>query len=981
MKDACAPVIDELRCGIQKIRDIGHGILHIDHFRKFRDLAEKILRMILRLEWHADAENENPAFSFDGIDEFLEHPVRPLLCTRIKAALEIWHIILRKSPATVIPAIHTPRSHVHPEDAPLAAFFHENQWTSDITAERLLLVILAPIDIRRAGFSDAVDDDVQTNAVQFLCNCGRIGNIDVGSYRIGKARMHMRANEAPGTEEENRHGKSVSALARTPQPLLYSLLMAARRRKLRRTMKRKRAKRKAIELEPSTKRHISGALQIAAGILLVLVLQGEAGLFGTALGKILMFFFGKYSGIFAAFLIGSGLLHWLTTEDHFSVKRSAGLGLCLLSFLGMAHMTAPMEDLAVHRDELAGAIGFMASFPFVVFATPAVGFTVLGALFLVGLFITFEPDIAAIVQFFIEKSKEIKMPEAAAKTRAKKDDEDEEEKEWAKDEEDEKDDLVEQDREPPELNIVRPQFAQATIAEKPLTKPVKKKVSRDTIEMTDTRFEEWTFPTFDLLDDTRSELTVNDEELKTQARSIEEKLREFGIEVTMRDAHPGPSVTQFTLKPSEGVKISSIETLKNDLALALAAESLRIEAPIPGKSLVGIEMPNRIRTIVHLKEILESPEFTQSTSSLTLPLGRDVSGNAVVAALEDMPHLLIAGATGSGKSVCMNTFLAALLFQNAPDQLKFILIDPKRVELMPYDCIPHLLTPVITEAEKALQALRWAVAEMGRRLHRFSEVGAKNLAEYNEKQVDDSGRLPRIIIIIDELADLMMRQYRRDTETMIARIAQMARATGMHLVIATQRPSVDVITGLIKANIPTRIAFRVVSAVDSRTIIDSIGAEDLLGKGDMLYMTAATQKPVRIQGIFISTKETERIINAVKIAGGGKITEQIGLSDEDEEDGETDEAREGVELSQGPGWTQQIDLEADDNGGDSVFFDAVAVVQETGKASASLLQRRLSVGYARAAKLLDIMEKKGLIGPVRGAKAREVYMERAETAA
>jgi len=384
---------------------------------------------------------------------------------------------------------------------------------------------------------------------------------------------------------------------------------------------------------------------------------------------------------------------------------------------------------------------------------------------------------------------------------------------------------------------------------------------------------------------------------------------------------------------------------------------------------------------VHLKEILESPEFTQSTSSLTLPLGRDVSGNAVVAALEDMPHLLIAGATGSGKSVCMNTFLAALLFQNAPDQLKFILIDPKRVELMPYDGIPHLLTPVITEAEKALQALRWAVAEMGRRLHRFSEVGAKNLAEYNEKQVDDSGRLPRIIIIIDELADLMMRQYRRDTETMIARIAQMARATGMHLVIATQRPSVDVITGLIKANIPTRIAFRVVSAVDSRTIIDSIGAEDLLGKGDMLYMTAATQKPVRIQGIFISTKETERIINAVKIAGGGKITEQIGLSDEDEEDGETDEAREGVELSQGPGWTQQIDLEADDNGGDSVFFDAVAVVQETGKASASLLQRRLSVGYARAAKLLDIMEKKGLIGPVRGAKAREVYMERAETAA
>ncbi len=762
--------------------------------------------------------------------------------------------------------------------------------------------------------------------------------------------------------------------------VLYSLPMAARRRKRRQKATRKRVKKPVIELEPSTKRHIAGALQITAGILLVLVLQGEAGLFGTIVGRFLTFFFGKYSGIFAALLIGWGLLHWMTSEEHFSVKRSAGLGFCLFAFLGMAHMTAPMEDLAIHRDELAGAIGFMASFPFVLFASPAVGFTVLGALFLVGLFVAFEPDIAAIIQYFVEKSQEIKMPGLQTKTRSRKKQEEDEEDEWVKtekEEEDENDDLVEQDREAPELNIVRPQFAQPVFAEKPL----KKKVSADTIEMKDTRFEEWTFPTFDLLDDTRSQLTVNDEELKVQARGIEEKLREFGIEVTMRDAHPGPTVTQFTLEPSKGVKLSSIETLKNDLALALAAESLRIEAPIPGKSLVGIEMPNRIRTMVHLKEILESPEFSQSTSPLSLPLGRDVSGNAVVATLEDMPHLLIAGATGSGKSVCMNTFLAALLFQNAPDQLKFILVDPKRVELMPFDGIPHLLTPVITDSEKALQALRWAVAEMGRRLHRFSEVGAKNLAEYNEKQEEETTTLPRIIIVIDELADLMMRQYRKDTETMIARIAQMARATGMHLIIATQRPSVDVITGLIKANIPTRIAFRVVSAVDSRTIIDSIGADDLLGKGDMLYMTAATQKPVRIQGIFISTKETERVINAVKIAGGGKVTEQIGLQDEDEENADTDEAGNGIGDEEGISRPYaQIDLEADDNGGDSMFFDAVAVVQETGKASASLLQRRLSVGYARAAKLLDIMEKKGLIGPVRGAKAREVFMDRTGTA-
>ncbi len=347
----------------------------------------------------------------------------------------------------------------------------------------------------------------------------------------------------------------------------------------------------------------------------------------------------------------------------------------------------------------------------------------------------------------------------------------------------------------------------------------------------------------------------------------------------------------------------------------------------------------------------------------------------MVSALDEMPHLLIAGATGSGKSVCMNVFLTALLYQNAPHELKFILIDPKRVELMPYNGIPHLLTPVITEAEKALQALRWAVAEMGRRLHRFSDMGVRNIAEYNEKQQDETLLLPRIVIVIDELADLMMRQFRRDTETMIVRIAQMARATGMHLIIATQRPSVDVITGLIKANIPTRMAFRTVSSVDSRTILDSIGSEDLLGKGDMLYMTASTAKPVRVQGIYVNTKEVERVINAVKIAGGGKITEQIGLAEDDENtpQDESEMRSTGQNNLAMPNPYQSIDLDADDNGGDDLFFDAVRVVTSSGKASASLLQRQLKVGYARAARLLDIMEEKGLVGPADGAKPRRVF--------
>ncbi|MDD5623596.1 MAG: DNA translocase FtsK [Candidatus Peribacteraceae bacterium] len=746
-----------------------------------------------------------------------------------------------------------------------------------------------------------------------------------------------------------------------------------RKRTLRRSIKRRKSP--GLELSPTTQRHISGTLQITFGILLFLVLQQRAGLAGNAANQFLTFFFGRWGIIFPIFLVASGLLHWFTTEDRFKAKRSIGLVLCLVTFLGLMHIGAPLEEVGRRREELAGAIGFLASVPFLLFFSRPVGYTVLSALFLIGIFVAFEPNLgalwSAIVNFFRKPTPRERpiVTRTVVRTEQKKGKE-----------EDEGKDLIEQDREAPELNIVRPAFAREQekkeklakqIAKEKTGKIVKEKI-KDILEMTDKRFEEWTFPALDLLEDTRSELTIDDEELKRQAKCIEEKLQEFDIPVTMRDAHPGPTVTQFTLKPAEGVKLSKIETLKDDLALALAAESLRIQAPIPGKSLVGIEMPNKKRTIVHLREILESPEFMQSESQLALPLGRDVGGAAVVAILEGMPHLLIAGATGSGKSVCMNTFLTSLLYQNAPHELKLILIDPKRVELTPYDGIPHLLTPVISESEKALQALRWAVAEMGRRLHRFSDVGARNIDEYNEKQKEEADMLPRIIIVIDELADLMMRQYRRDTETMIARIAQMARAVGMHLIIATQRPSVDVITGLIKANIPTRIAFRTVSSVDSRTILDGIGAEDLLGKGDMLYMTASTPDPVRIQGIYVSTKEVERVINAVKIAGGGKMTEQIALSSDEEGEGE-----EGEQSLSAP--YAQIDLEADDNGGDDLFFEAVRVVQETGKASASLLQRRMSVGYARAAKLLDIMFEKGLIGPTEGAKPRKVYIEKMAT--
>lgn len=735
---------------------------------------------------------------------------------------------------------------------------------------------------------------------------------------------------------------------------------------------RKKAKRghvlvkPGIELQSQTRSLITGIIQIALGISLLIALRGGAGKAGGMLQSLLIQLVGIYGLVIPVVFILSGLFYCFAPSKRIRVTRSFGLVLATFSFLGIAHLHIPMETLLEQKEQAGGLIGFTMSLPFLAFFSKQVGYVVLSALLLIGILISFEPDVHKLlerVQGWMN-GEAVEKPKRRASTRSKAaaNEEDEEVDAPEVEPEEEDDDLIEKDEEAPELNIVRPLFTQASLAEA-AAKPKPKLKDPNALEMKDTRYEEWTFPAFDLLENAHSELHVDDEELKRQAKLIEEKLREFDIEVTMRDARPGPTVTQFTLEPSEGVKLSKIANLKDDLALALAAQSLRIEAPIPGKSLVGIEMPNITRSTVHLREILESPAFVQSDSGLTLPLGRDVSGESLVAALDKMPHLLIAGATGSGKSVCMNTFLIALLYQNAPHELKFILIDPKRVELMPYDGIPHLLTPVITEAEKALQALRWAVAEMGRRLHRFSEQGARNIDEFNEKQKEDSAKLPRIVVVIDELADLMMRQFRKDTETMIARISQMARAVGMHLIIATQRPSVDVITGLIKANIPTRIAFRVVSSVDSRTIIDSIGAEDLLGQGDMLYMTASTAKPTRIQGIYTSTQEVERVINAVKIAGAGQITEQIGLGEEEGGDNSA---------TAGPG---HIDLNADDNGGDDLFFDAVRVVQASGKASASLLQRQLKVGYARAARLLDIMEEKGLIGPVDGAKARKVYID------
>jgi S-DNA-T family DNA segregation ATPase FtsK/SpoIIIE len=459
---------------------------------------------------------------------------------------------------------------------------------------------------------------------------------------------------------------------------------------------------------------------------------------------------------------------------------------------------------------------------------------------------------------------------------------------------------------------------------------------------------DWKLPSFDLLEDNKS--SVDSGNIELNVTIIKKTLADFGIEVEMGEVNVGPTVTQYTLRPAMGVKLSQIAALQNDLALALAAQSVRMELPIPGKPLVGIEVPNKTKAKVVLREVLQTKNFVDHPSRLAFALGRDVSGQPIIADLAAMPHILVAGTTGSGKSVGINTLLISFLYRNTPQDVKFIVVDPKRVEMTPYNGIPHLLTPVITDHEKAVNALKWAVSEMDRRYRLLSEVGKRNISEYNEMS---ELKMHYIVIIIDELADLMQ-VAKADVESAIVRIAQMARAVGIHLVVATQRPSVDIITGLIKANITSRIAFAVGSQIDSRTILDSGGAEKLLGKGDMLFITTEFNQPKRIQGAFIGEKEVKKVVDFFKAQTGAVLY--------NEEIVEKPKRVMGI-----PGF------EGGDDDGDDLLEAAKEEVTRAGKASASLLQRRLRVGYARAARLLDLLEQQGIIGPGDGAKPREVY--------
>ena len=690
-------------------------------------------------------------------------------------------------------------------------------------------------------------------------------------------------------------------------------------------------------LTPETQKGIVIVALFAVAAISALAIFGFAGRAGEEIDKIFIFIFGYGKYLFPLLLAGIGYVLIYPDRYYLGLANYIGVGLFLLSALGILNIIEP-DDLG------GGRLGMVLSYPLVQLSTVWVAVVVILALLVVSVLLMFNTSIASIIEKlpstgFIGKIGGILL-RIFGKTRdaitRKKDDfyeeefeeSEEDEKEFDKreidgeesepsDEDDEKD----VDEEPEQMELIH-------------TRKKKRKID---------------IP-LDLLNDKNEKPTSGD--IKRSKEIIHHTLESFGIETELGEVSVGPTVTQYTLKPSEGVKLAQITTLANDLSLALAAHPIRIEAPIPGKSLVGIEVPNKAVAMVGLKEVLKSEGFKKRPGNLTLCLGRDVAGKSYLVDLDPMPHLLIAGSTGSGKSVCINSIIMSLLYQNGPDDLKLILVDPKRVEFTAYNGIPHLLTPVITDVQKTINALKWIVNEMDRRYELLSESGKRNIQDYNKNGTN----MPYIVLVIDELADLMAIAS-REVEAAITRLAQMARAVGIHLVLATQRPSVDVITGLIKANITSRAAFNVASLIDSRTILDHSGAEKLLGKGDMLYISANLGKPKRLQGAYLVEEEINNVVKYLKSKANPDYEEEV---------------------TEKP--TKKVMPEAYNDGEDEdeLLDEAKDVILKAKKASASLLQRRLRIGYARAARILDILEEQGIIGPADGAKPREILVSTEE---
>lgn len=750
------------------------------------------------------------------------------------------------------------------------------------------------------------------------------------------------------------------------------------------TRSRKSRRTTQIQIESHVLREIWAVVHASLAILTYLSIRGHLGALGTLWNNFLTPIFGW--GLYAvpALFGGVAIALFFARRVHFDSTRVLGLGLMVISILGTLHLAVPADQIyeVARSGQYGGYIGFVSSFLSRQVLGVTGSYVVFLALFLISVLLTFSISLREIMSLLewdwkiTDKAKDVMKKKSIAK------DEDEEmiihtmhsggkdeEETVYTFEEDENETLHVKKVDPPQTEeVAAPVAAQAEEEEDPGDKIPVEKIAEQ-LEKAEAQAEEveeeevpWEFPPMDLLSDASLEIKLNQEFLKEKAEAIKDKLAQFGINVKMHDVHVGPTVIQYTLKPDEGIKLSKITTLKNDLALALSAQAIRIEAPIPGKGLVGIEVPNDTREIVHLREMLESEELAKmskkSGSKLLIPVGRNVSGAPVIADLAKMPHLLIAGATGSGKSVATNAMMLSFLYQNSPKDLKMILIDPKQVELRAYNGIPHLLTPVITEPDKAAIALRWVVAEMNRRYTVCADAGHRSIDDYNNDP-NSPQKMPKIVVLIDELADMMMAAG-KEVEASICRIAQMARAVGIHLVIATQRPSVDVITGLIKANIPARIAFTVASSIDSRTILDGMGAEDLLGQGDMLYLSGTMGKPFRLQGVFVSTEEIRKVSNRVKLT----------LEDEPVYDEEITSKKTATRDIQGVPSSDMVDAD------DELYEKALEIVRRNQKASATMLQRHLKVGYSRAARLIDMLEESGTVGPGQGAKPREVFVSR-----
>jgi S-DNA-T family DNA segregation ATPase FtsK/SpoIIIE len=685
-----------------------------------------------------------------------------------------------------------------------------------------------------------------------------------------------------------------------------------------------------------------GIVLLVFSFLAILSFFGQAAGFGSVLQNVLnkLFGWGVFLVPITTGVLGLTLMRLRIKIPFAELRVFAGLTIFTLALLGMLHFFFPADRaryVASSLGEGGGFVGYYLQLYLRRFLSSLGAFLVLSSSLVVGVLVLFNTSMDEALFYLAEAAKKAKeltkkylwrresrLPQAAKEKIASPQEAMEEK--------------------PPEEEPQEGGLEMAPLYKEPTTRDLSPK-----------QLPSWEYPPLSLLSDP-SEEGAERGDIEKNAQIIEQTLSSFGVKARVADVNLGPAVTQYALETERGIKLSSITNLSSDLAMALASRTgtIRIEAPIPGKSQVGVEVPNIRPQLVTLKEVLQAKEMAKEKAKLSVILGRDVSGSPVVDDIARMPHVLVAGATGSGKSVLLRSFIATLLFRASPADLRLILVDPKRVEFSGYNNIPHLLMPVVVESEKTLPALKWALAEMNKRYRMFQEVQARDIGDYNAKQKGKE-KLPYLAIVVDELADIMVVSP-GEVEKAITRLAQMSRATGLHLVLATQRPSTDVLTGLIKANIPCRIAFNVTSQVDSRVILDMPGAEKLLGRGDMLYLPPDRSKPVRIQGPFVSNEEMNRLLEFLKDSPWEPeyvSTEEVEKFEKEKDLGEPS---------------------------DPLFKEAVEVVVDYERASASLLQRRLSIGYARAARLLDELEERGIVSPQKGSKPRRVLIRDPEQA-